>query len=92
VQQGTDPTFYQLGPVRTPVAQSNGMLLTTIGGVMANPGDVFKFQWTSPDCTDIALTPIPIDLALLGVATGQSSGGGGGLQSISTYMLVVEKI
>jgi hypothetical protein len=83
VQQGVDPTFYQLGAVHTPVPQSNGMLLTVIGGVVAHPGDVFKFQWTSPDCTDIALTPIPVDLGLLGVVAG-------GQQSISTYMLAIE--
>jgi hypothetical protein len=77
-QRGSDPAFYPVGPAYVPV-DSNGMLFAAIAGIVAETGDVYKFQWLS-DCSEVALEPTAIDVGLLGVANG-------GFLPVSAYLI-----
>lgn len=55
------------------------MLFVSIAGIVAEVGDVYKFQWLS-DCSTVELEATLIDVGLLGVANG-------GFRNVSAYLI-----
>jgi len=79
-QRGSNPAFVQIGPDYTPVLSAGSVQLTVLQ-LDTTINDVYKFQWTSSDCPSLFLSPIDIDLGLLGVPQQ-------GVQPVSTYLVI----
>lgn len=77
-QRNPNPLFVPIAGPFVPVL-SGGMYVFGTGAVTTQVGDIYKVQWYSPDCPFMSLTPVPFNLASLGVP-------GRGIENASAYL------